>query len=247
MGKRDFYEVLGLRTDATNAELLAAYKKASVELHPDRNPGDAEARAALRDAHEAYVVLTDPEKRAVYDRFGHAGLEPAPAAPAPASPGDVFGHMQQLFGEMFGGGVSVNGSDLRARVVLSPGEAKRGCTQELIVAYPVTCTDCGGSGARPGTPQRRCSDCRGTGQVAQPRGFVTFTSTCAACGGRGFTFKEKCRGCAGGGQRERSRKVNVTLAAGTVDGQTVKVSGEGLPPGSKGGEPGDLYVDVVVK
>lgn len=247
--KRCYYEVLGCDRDASADDLRRAYKREALKHHPDRNQGDPKAEAAFKEVNEAYQVLSDADKRQVYDQFGHAGLEGGGGMGG--GMGDVFSHMQDLFAEMFSGGGfgqqrSRRGGDLRVQQRLKFREAAFGCKREVVVHAPVRCEDCGGSGAKPGTKPETCGHCRGTGQVSNARGFVMFTSTCNRCRGQGVIIKAFCKTCEGRGAVERPRKVTVTFPAGIDGGQRLRVTGQGMP-GPGGAPAGDLYVDVDVE
>ena len=249
--KRDYYEVLSVSREASSDELRKAYRREALKHHPDRNQGDGEAEAKFKEASEAYQILSDEEKRRIYDQFGHAGLEGAGAG-FDGGIGDVLSHMQDLFSEMFSGGAGFGGtrqrrgSDMRVQVRLTSREAAFGCKRELGVRAPVTCSDCAGSGAKPGSKPESCGQCRGTGQVSNARGFVMFTSTCPRCRGAGRVVKQPCVTCSGHGAVEKARKVNVTFPAGIGAGQRLRVPGQGMP-GPGGASPGDLYVEVDVE
>jgi molecular chaperone DnaJ len=248
--KRDYYEVLSVSKEASCDELRKAYRREALKHHPDRNQGDAEAEAKFKQASEAYQVLSDDEKRKVYDRFGHAGLESGGAGFDGI--GDVFAHMQDLFSEMFSGSMGFGGNarprrgaDLRVQQRLDLREAAFGCKREVSVHAPTACTDCGGSGGKAGTKPEACPQCRGAGQVSNARGFVMFTSTCSRCRGAGRIVKQPCPTCSGQGAVERARKVMVTFPAGIDAGQRLRVPGQGVP-GPQGTPPGDLYVEIDV-
>jgi molecular chaperone DnaJ len=185
--KRDYYEVLSVARDASADDLRKAFRREAMKHHPDRNPGDAEAEARYKEANEAYQILNDQEKRAVYDQYGHAGLEGG--AGFGGGSGDVFSHMQDLFQEMFsgsgfgGGGRrrQQRGADLRVEAKLSLREAAYGCKREIDVRAPSPCSECSGTGAKAGTKPEVCVGCRGAGQVSTQRGFVMFSSPCARC------------------------------------------------------------------
>jgi molecular chaperone DnaJ len=249
--KRDYYEVLGVSRDAAADELRKAYRREALKHHPDRNQGDAGAEAKFKQVNEAYQVLCDDNKRALYDQFGHAGLDGS-AGPGFAGVGDVFSHMQDLFTEMFsgggfGGGVRQRrGADLRVQLRLTLREAAFGCKRDVNVRAPAPCSDCGGTGAKAGTKAEGCPQCRGTGQVSNSRGFVMFTSTCPRCRGAGRVIKHACPSCAGHGAVERARKVTVTFPAGIDAGQRLRVPGQGTA-GPGNAPPGDLYVEVDVE
>jgi len=249
--KRDYYEVLGVSREASCDELRKAYRREALKHHPDRNPGDGSAEAKFKEMNEAYQVLSDDEKRRIYDQFGHAGLEGA--GQGIDGMGDVFAHMQDLFTEMFSGSMGFGGSghprrgsDLRVQARLTLREAAFGCKREVGVRAPVACGDCGGSGAKAGSKPEACAQCRGTGQVSNARGFVMFTSTCTRCRGAGRVVKHACPSCGGQGVVERARKVNVTFPAGIDAAQRLRVPGQGMP-GPNGTPPGDLYVEVDVE
>jgi molecular chaperone DnaJ len=252
--KRCYYEVLSVSREASADDLRRAYRREALKHHPDRNPGDAAAEAKFKEANEAYQVLSDENKRGIYDQFGHAGLEGS-AGGGFEGVSDVFSHMQDLFAEMFSGGVSFGGgggsrsrrgADMRVQVRLSLREAAFGCKREVSVRAPAACTDCNGSGAQAGTKPEACPQCRGSGQVSNARGFVMFTSTCPRCRGAGRVVKHPCPTCAGHGAVERARKVTVTFPAGIDAGQRLRVPAQGVS-GPAGVAPGDLYVEVDVE
>ena|SRR5258708_5137391 len=252
--KRDYYEVLSVSREATSDEMRKAYRREALKHHPDRNPGNASAEAKFKEVTEAYQVLCDENKRRIYDQFGHAGLEGSMGGgPGFEGVSDVFAHMQDLFAEMFSGGVGFGGGgrprrggDLRVQTRLTLREAAFGCKRELTVRAPAPCTDCGGSGAKSGTKPEGCPQCRGSGQVSNARGFVMFTSTCPRCRGAGRVIKQACPACAGHGAVERARKVTVTFPAGIDAGQRLRVPGQGIA-GPGGAPSGDLYVEVDVE
>ena len=246
--KRDYYEVLGVARTASCDDLRKAYRQAALKHHPDRNPGDCEAAARFKELSEAYQVLSDDDKRARYDRFGHAGMEGMPDLG-----GDIFSHFQDIFSEFFGGfgggggqrrrGGPARGQDLRLQQRLTLKDALLGCKREVSLRTPVACEECSGTGAKPGTKRKSCATCGGSGQVSTSRGFVMFTQTCPECAGEGSVVKTPCTACNGHGATEKARKVLVTFPAGIDGGQRLRVPGQGMP-GGQGGPPGDLYVDV---
>jgi molecular chaperone DnaJ len=252
--KRDYYEVLGVERTASPDEVRKAYKREALKHHPDRNPGDAEAEAKFKGVNEAYQVLSDDEKRQIYDQFGHAGLEGGMGGGGDAS--DVFAHMQDLFAEMFSGGFGFGGggrrqaarrgADLRVQSRLTLREAAFGVKREITVNAPTRCDDCGGSGAKTGTKPETCGHCRGSGQVSNARGFVMFTTPCPRCQGQGAVIKEHCKACKGHGAVERPRKVVVGFPPGIDGGQKLRVPGQGLP-GPGGAQAGDLYVEIDIE
>ncbi len=247
--KRCYYEVLGCAREASPDEMRRAYKQLALKHHPDRNGGDASAEAAFKEVNEAYQVLSDEQKRRIYDQFGHEGLQGGGFDGG--GMGDVFSHMQDLFSEMFSGGGGFGqrprrGSDLRMQERLTFKQAAFGCKKEVVVHAPTRCDDCGGSGAKAGTKPETCPQCRGSGQVSSARGFVMFTTTCGRCRGQGGIIKSPCKTCSGAGAVERPRKVTVSFPAGIDAGQRLRVPGQGMP-GPGGAPPGDLYVEVDVE
>ncbi len=251
--KRCYYEVLGVSREASNDDLRKAYRREALKHHPDRNQGDSAAEAKFKEVNEAYQVLSDEDKRRIYDQFGFAGLQGASGGGGFDGIGDVFAHMQDLFTEMFSGTMGFGGAarprrgaDLRIGQRLTLREAAFGCKREVSVRAPTACTDCGGSGAKSGTKPETCPHCRGAGQVSNARGFVMFTSTCPRCRGAGKVIRQACETCAGQGAIERARKVTVTFPAGLDSGQRLRVPGQGTP-GPGGSPAGDLYVEIEVE
>jgi molecular chaperone DnaJ len=245
--KRDYYEVLGVSRDVDSAELKRVYRKLAVKFHPDRNPGDKEAEASFKEAAEAYQVLSDPEKRALYDRFGHAGPERGGFGGF-RDVGDVFSAFSDIFGDLFGGGGRgpSAGADLETSIELSLEEAARGVTQEVRYRRQVPCDDCGGSGAAPGTDPETCPQCRGRGQVVHSQGFLMITTTCSRCQGGGKVIRHVCPSCKGSGMILVEDRLSVTIPAGVEDGATLRVGGRGqVSP--RGGRPGNLYVGIHVR
>ncbi len=247
-----FYDVLGSSREASTEELRKAYKKEALKHHPDRNAGNSEAEARFKAINEAYAVLSDEQKREIYDQYGHAGFEGGGGGA-----GDVISHMQDLFNEMFSGGFgfpgggrkpggAARGGDLQIQSRLTLREAAFGCKREISLKSPVACEECTGSGAAPGSKPEACTTCKGSGQVATARGFVMFSSACPACKGQGVEIKNPCPGCKGRGAVEKVRKVQVSFPAGVDRGQRLRVTGQGLP-GVRGGANGDLYVDIDVE
>ncbi len=250
--KRCFYEVLGCSREASTDDIRRAYKREALRHHPDRHGGDPKAEAAFKEVNEAYQILSDDQKRRVYDQFGHAGLEGgAGFGGGGAGMGDVFAHMQDLFSEMFSGGFgqsrSRRGGDLRVQERLTFKEAAFGTKREVSVHAPARCDDCGGNGAKPGTRPEPCPQCGGSGQISSARGFVMFTKTCGRCRGQGVFIKNACKTCQGQGAVEKLRKVTVTFPAGIDGGQRLRVPGQGMPAPIANGAAGDLYVDVEVE
>ena len=257
MEKRDYYEVLGVGREAGEPELKSAYRKLAHQYHPDKNQGDAGAEARFKEVSEAYAVLSDPEKRARYDRFGHggAGASPfegfgGPFAGGAGTINDIFG---DIFSEMFGGGVRgrgrsrPRGADLRYHLELSFEEAAFGTTSRIQIPRPRRCETCKGSGARPGTGPRACPTCGGSGEIRMAQGFFSIARTCHHCGGSGQVITDKCPACAGQGHTREEATVEVKVPPGVDSGTRLKLSGEGEPPPSPGAQAGDLYVVVQVK
>jgi molecular chaperone DnaJ len=259
--KRDYYEVLGLARDCSPDEIRKAYKQAALKHHPDRNPNDASAEQKFKEASEAYSVLSDEQKRATYDRFGHAGLGGGSDFSG-AGVNDILNHFQDMFSDFFGGmggpfggggGHSSRGRrrpdrghDVRIEVELTLEDAMRGCKREVPVRGRAPCDDCKGSGAQAGSAPQPCTQCRGTGQVTAQRGFIMFSTPCARCGGSGTFIANPCGTCRGQGLVERQRRVIVTFPAGIDSGQRLRVPNQGMPgPGET--PPGDLYVDVQLR
>jgi molecular chaperone DnaJ len=246
--KRDYYEVLGVARDADDDTLKKAYRRLAMQYHPDRNVGDHEAEIKFREAAEAYEVLRDPQKRARYDRYGHAGLEGLgmPDFGDADAVMDIFG---DLFGGVFGGRRRRGpqpGRDLQITVELDLLEAFRGIQKTLTIPREETCGECGGSGARAGTRPAPCRRCGGHGAVLQGAGFFRIQQTCGACGGRGVVITDPCNRCHGQGTVEVERQVPVNIPPGVDSDVSIRVSGEG-ESGQPGAPPGDLYVVIRVR
>ncbi len=258
--KRDYYEVLGVAKTATPEEIKKAYRQAAMKYHPDRNPDDASAEAKFKEAGEAYEVLSDAQKRKVYDAYGHAGLEGQSFHPSE----DVFSQFQDLFSEFFGGGAPFGGGggrqrrgaggqkraqqgrDVRTSVQVSLREAVFGVKRDVNVVFPAVCTECEGSGAAKGSAPVACTTCRGRGQVAHGGMGFMVSMPCGDCGGSGQVIGKPCGECRGRGEVRTEKKVKVTLPAGIDHGQAVRVQGHG-EPGLHGGPAGDLLVLVDVQ
>ncbi len=243
VNKRDYYEVLGVARDADEDTLKRAYRKLAMQYHPDRNVGDAEAEAKFREASEAYDVLRDSQKRQLYDRYGHAGLEGAglPNFGNADSVMDMFG---DIIGDLFGGGRRRgprSGRDLQMTLEIDLLEAARGAQKEIKVPLKEACSDCGGNGAQPGTKPTSCRRCGGHGVVIQGQGFFRIQQTCGACGGQGAVITDPCRTCRGLGAVEVERTLNVNIPPGVDNDVSIRLSGEG-EIGERGAPPGDLYV-----
>jgi molecular chaperone DnaJ len=256
MAKRDYYEVLNLARNASEAEIKQAYRRLAMKHHPDRNPGDQVAEEHFKEAKEAYEVLSDPRKRTAYDQFGHAGVDGSAGGGfgggfggGPADLNDLFGGVfRDIFGGARGGGGSqaYRGADLRYILDLTLEEAVFGATSKIRVPTLVICATCGGSGAKPGTKPITCPTCRGVGQVRMQQGFFSIQQTCPRCQGRGTIIPEPCETCGGGGRVEEQKTLSVKVPAGVDNGDRIRLSGEG-EAGESGGPPGDLYVQIRVK
>lgn len=253
MSKRDYYETLGVTRDASDADLKAAFRKAAMQCHPDRNPGDKTAETKFKELNEAYQALADGQKRAAYDRFGHAAFEQGngfggnPEGFA-SSMADIF---DDLFGGMMGGGRGRSGgrergSDLRYNMEINLEEAYRGKAATVKVPTTVTCEACTGTGAKPGSRPKQCPTCAGHGRVRSQQGFFAIERTCPTCQGRGETIDNPCSTCAGSGRVTRERSLSVNIPAGVEDGTRIRLAGEG-EAGLRGGPPGDLYIFLSLK
>ena len=259
MSKRDYYEVLGVSRNASEAEIKKSYRRLAMKYHPDRNSGDqaAEAEVRFKECKEAYEVLCDAQKRAAYDQFGHAGVNPGMGAGGPggfaggsANFSDIFG---DVFGDIFGGGRTGGrgsrvrrGADLRYNLQLSLEEAVAGTTVKIRVPTFVTCDACHGSGAKKGTQPKTCETCGGAGQVRMQQGFFSVQQTCPRCQGKGTVIESPCPKCHGQGRVQEHKTLSVKVPPGVDSGDRIRLSGEG-EAGEHGGPPGDLYVQVVVK
>jgi len=256
VSKRDYYEILGVARDATDPQIKSAYRKLALKHHPDRNPGDAAAEEEFKAAAEAYAIISDPEKRSAYDRFGHAGVTGAGAGgfdpSAFAGFEDIFGNIGDLFGfgEMFGGrrrrGGPQRGADLRYDLEVSFEESFTGTDTSIQIPREETCETCAGSGAAAGSAPEVCTQCKGSGQLRFQQGFLTVARPCSTCRGSGKVISKPCQACRGAGRVGRERKITTKIPAGIATGQRLRVYGEG-EHGSAGGPPGDLYVVVHVQ
>jgi molecular chaperone DnaJ len=252
---RDYYEILSVERTASSDEVKRAYRKMAMKFHPDRNPGDQEAVTRFKEAAEAYEVLSDPNKRQRYDRFGHAGLKGATGHDfSSMGAEDIFSMFGDIFGDMFGGGGrrggrgGHSGYSLETQTEITLEEAAVGVEQEIEFTRQDACEKCHGTGGKPGTEPVTCVTCAGAGRVQQAGlgGMFRMVTTCPACGGAGRTYADKCPKCSGSGRQPLRRKLRVHIPAGIHDGQAVRVAGEG-EPGSGGGPRGDLHVVVRVK
>lgn len=257
MAKRDYYECLGVSRDADAAELKKAYRKLAMQYHPDRNPDDAEAEKSFKEVNEAYEVLKDQEKRAAYDRFGHAAFEGGGPGPGGFSGGGAgAGGFADIFEEMFGdfmggrgGGQRASagrGSDLRYNMEIKLEDAFNGLKTDIRVPTSVVCADCKGSGGKDGAQPVACDSCGGAGRVRSQSGFFTVERTCPTCQGTGHTIKDPCRGCSGTGRQQKEKTLAVNIPAGVEDGTRIRLAGEG-EAGLRGAPAGDLYIFLGIK
>ncbi|MEN9577689.1 MAG: hypothetical protein RJA70_698 [Pseudomonadota bacterium] len=251
--KRDYYEVLELARDASADDIRRNYRKLALKYHPDRNQGDAEAERMFKEATEAFAALSDADKRATYDRYGHAGMSGGFDFSG-AGMGDIFNQFQDMFSDFFGAGFSggggrqrtERGQSIRVEAAISLKAAMTGTKEEVTVEGSAPCDGCLGSGAEKGSTPDPCVQCGGTGQMTTQRGFIMFASTCTRCGGRGQVIKSPCKTCSGRGAVQKRRRVVVSFPAGIEGGQRLRVPGQGMP-GPGGAPAGDLFVDVEVE
>lgn len=250
--KRDYYEILGVQRDASDDELKSAYRKLALKFHPDRNPGDKNAEDQFKEAAEAYEVLRDPQKRGLYDQYGHAGLEGTGFSGFGGFE-DIFSSFGDIFEDFFGFGGrrrsstgARRGSDLRYDLTLDFMEAAFGTETEIKIEKLETCPTCDGDRCEPGTSPESCRQCGGMGQVTRNQGFFTVRSTCPVCHGEGQAIPHPCAGCRGSGQVAVAKKVSVKIPAGVDNGSRLRLTGEG-EPGQRGGPHGDLYVFIYVE
>ena len=251
MSKRDYYEVLGVDKGAGEREIKKAYKKLAMKYHPDRTQGDKALEEKFKEIQEAYEVLTDTQKRAAYDQYGHAGVDPNRGGAGfggGADFGDIFG---DVFGDIFGGGRgrqsrARQGADLRYNLEMTLEEAVRGKEVEIRVPTLVACEPCNGSGAKKGSSPKTCPTCHGNGQVQMRQGFFAVQQTCPTCSGRGKIISDPCNECHGQGRTEKTKTLSVKIPAGVDTGDRIRLSGEG-EAGESGAPAGDLYVQVHVR
>jgi molecular chaperone DnaJ len=251
MAKRCYYEVLEVGRNASDAELKAAFRKAAMKWHPDRNPGDKNSDGRFKEINEAYDILKDPDRRAAYDRFGHAAFEHG----GPGGPGGFGTDFGSAFSDLFegifgmGGGRSRSGrergADLRYNMEISLEEAYSGKTAQVRIPTSVTCEACSGSGAKAGTRPKACPTCAGQGRIRHAQGFFTLERTCPSCHGRGQVIDNPCASCSGSGRVTRERTLSVNIPAGVEDGTRIRLAGEG-EAGTRGGPAGDLYIFLAI-
>ncbi|MGV6815670.1 MAG: molecular chaperone DnaJ [Thiotrichales bacterium] len=254
MSQRDYYEILGVERNASDAEIKKSYRRLAMKFHPDRNPGDEEAEQQFKEAKKAYEMLSDSQKRAAYDQFGHAGVDPQAGGGFGGAGGfsDIFG---DVFGDIFGGAAGARsgggqrayrGSDLQYNLEITLEEAVFGVEKELEIPRLETCDACKGSGAAAGYEPETCSTCGGAGQVRMQQGFFSVQQTCPTCKGSGKEIRQPCTVCHGEGRVHTNKKLKVKIPAGVDTGDRVRLSGEG-ESGLHGGPSGDLYVQMRVK
>lgn len=265
--KRDYYEVLGLQKGASDEEIKKAFRKMAMKYHPDRNPDNKEAEEKFKEANEAYSVLSDPDKKSKYDRFGHAGVDPNAGFGGGGFDFSGFGGFEDIF-NMFGGGgfggfgggfggggqrranTPRKGRDLQKAITITFEEAAFGCKKEVELTKYVKCNTCNGEGAKPGTSKKTCPKCNGTGQVAEsrrtPLGVFQNIVTCDQCGGSGQIIEEPCEDCKGQGKVRKTVKINIDIPAGVDNESVIPIRGQG-EPGTNGGPTGDLYIVINVK
>jgi molecular chaperone DnaJ len=258
MAKRDFYEILGVAKGASEEDIKKSYRKLAMKYHPDRNPDNKEAEEKFKEVKEAYEMLTNPEKRDAYDRYGHAGVDPNSGMGgggfgAGGGFGDAFG---DIFGDIFGGGARggrnaggpqvYRGADLRYNLEITLEQAAAGFDTTIRVPSWDKCDTCHGSGAKPGTQPVTCSTCAGHGQVRMQQGFFSIQQTCPKCHGSGKIIPEPCEACGGAGRIKRNKTLEVKIPAGIDSGMRIRSSGNG-EPGTNGGPAGDLYVEIHIK
>jgi molecular chaperone DnaJ len=263
MAKKDFYEALGVAKNASDDEIKKAYRKLAMKFHPDRNQGDKakEAEEKFKEIKEAYEILSDASKRAAYDRFGHAGVDPNMAGGARGPGGEGFGGFADAFGDIFGdifggamggaagrGGRSAafRGADLRYNMEITLEQAAKGFATDIRVPSWDSCETCHGSGAKPGTSPKTCGTCGGSGAVRMTQGFFSIQQTCPTCHGSGKVIAEPCTSCHGEGRIKKNKVLEVNIPSGIDEGQRIRLGGKG-EPGMNGGPPGDLYVEIRIK
>ena len=259
MAKRDYYEVLEVTREVTESELKLAFRKQAMKHHPDRNPGSKEAEARFKEVNEAYEALKDPQKRAAYDRFGHAAFEQGGMGGTGAGGfgGGGFGSFSDIFNDIFedlagrgrrggGGGGRERGADLRYNMEIELEDAFNGKTATIKIPTSITCEACSGSGAKPGSKPKTCSTCAGHGRVRATQGFFSIERTCPSCQGRGEVIDDPCPSCSGAGRSTRERTLSVNIPAGVEDGTRIRLANEG-EAGARGGPPGDLYIFLSIQ
>ncbi len=255
MSKRDYYEILGVAKNASEADIKKSYRRIAMKHHPDRNPDSKESEDVFKEATEAYEVLADKEKRAAYDQFGHAGVD-ANGFGAGGGQGAGFGNFGDIFGDVFGDifggargqgrGGPRRGADLSYTLELTLEEAVKGITKKIHIPTLINCEECSGSGAKKGTSPATCDTCNGVGQVRMQQGFFAVQQACPKCRGRGKVITDPCRSCHGRGRIEKQKTLSVNIPPGVDTGDRIRLSGEG-EAGPDGGPAGDVYVQVSVR
>jgi len=249
MNKRDYYEILGVSRSASEAEIKQAYRRLALKYHPDRNPGNKEAEERFKEISEAYEVLTDPEKRQIYDLYGHEGLEGKGFSTGFSDIDDIFSAFSDIFEDFFGFRSNARrarpkqGRSLRYDIEISLEEAFAGVEKEISFERLETCPTCNGVGGR---NRETCPNCHGMGQITRSHGFFHISTTCATCNGEGYVFSEPCSDCMGNGTIKKKKKINIRIPAGVDSGSQLRIRGEG-EPGEYGAPPGDLFIVVHVK
>lgn len=256
MSKRDFYEILGVNRDASDEEIKKAYRKLAMKYHPDRNPDNPGAEEKFKEAKEAYEILSDGNKRAAYDQYGHAGVDPQAGMGGGFGGGgggfaDAFGGIfDEIFGGRGGGGGGrsniYRGADLRYNLEITLEQAAHGTETKIRIPTMEVCEPCNGSGAKPGTQPKTCPTCQGSGQVRLQQGFFSIQQTCPKCHGTGRYIPEPCKSCGGAGRIKQHKTLAVKIPAGVDEGDRIRLAGEG-EHGVNGGPPGDLYVQIHLK
>src|SRR4051794_36496338 len=246
--KRCYYETLEVDRTADDSKLKSAFRKLAMKWHPDKNPGDASSEMKFKEINEAYEVLKDGDKRAAYDRYGHAAFEQGMGGGGPgfgagfaSSFSDIFEDLFGMAGQRRGGGGRERGADLRYNMEITLEDAFQGKTAKIEIPVSVTCEACSGTGAKTGTKPKSCSTCGGAGRVRQAQGFFTLERTCPSCQGRGQMIEDACSSCTGSGRVTRERTLSVNIPPGVEDGTRIRLAGEG-EAGFRGGPPGDLYI-----
>src|SRR6266540_2465874 len=254
MAKRCYYETLGVSRTADEAELKAAFRKAAMKWHPDRNPGDKQCEHRFKEINEAYDVLKDDQKRAAYDRFGHAAFENGMGRGGQGFGADFASAFSDIFDDLFGMGGGrrgrssgrERGSDLRYNLEITLEEAYRGKAAQIRIPTAVTCDACSGAGAKPGSKPKTCMSCGGSGRLRHAQGFFTLERTCPSCQGRGQVIDDPCSACGGAGRVTRERTLSVNIPAGVEEGTRIRLAGEG-EAGVRGGPAGDLYIFLAIE